>query len=89
MTRQIEPFYSKMFLTTYFTLLEDLFELYFCGYIHRVISDAVHRLIVTLSYFRPDRFAQLLSLIPILILLLYLLVSKDLVCTGTCEIVPE
>ena len=42
---------------------------------HRVISDRVHRLLVTLSYFRPDRFVQLLSLIPILILLLYYLVS--------------
>ena len=42
---------------------------------HRVISDRVHRLLVTLSYFRPDIFVQLLSLIPILILLLYLLVS--------------
>ena len=41
----------------------------------RVISDRVHRLLVTLSYFRPDRFVQLLSLIPILILLLYLLAS--------------
>ena len=49
---------------------------------HRVISDRVHRLIVTLSYFRPDRFVQLLSLIPILILLLYLLVSIDLEYTG-------
>ena len=42
------------------------------GITHRVISDRVHRLLVTLSYFRPDRFVQLLSLIPILILLLYL-----------------
>ena len=49
---------------------------------HRVISDRVHRLLVTLSYFRPDRFVQLLSLIPILILLLYLLVSIDLEYTG-------
>ena len=48
----------------------------------RVISDKVHRLLVTLSYFRPDRFVQLLSLIPILILLLYLLVSIDLEYTG-------
>ena len=45
---------------------------------HRVISDKVHRLLVTLSYFRPDRFVQLFSLKPILILLLYLLVSIDL-----------
>ena len=49
---------------------------------HRIISDKVHRLLVTLSYFRPDRFVQLLSLIPIIILLLYLLVSKDLEYTG-------
>ena len=48
------------------------------GPIHRVISEKVNRLIVTLSYFRPDRFVQLLSLIPILILLLYLLVSISL-----------
>ena len=54
---------------------------------HRVISDKVHRLLVTLSYFRPDRFVQLLSLISILILLLYLLVSIDLVYTGLCELV--
>ena len=45
---------------------------------HRVIPDRVHRLLVTLSYFRPDRFVQFLSLIPILILLLYLLVSVSL-----------
>ena len=51
MTRQIEPFYSKMFLTTYFTLLEDLFELYPFVYFRRVISDKVHRLLVTLSFF--------------------------------------
>ena len=42
---------------------------------HRVISDSVNRLLVTLSCFRLDRFVQLLSLIPIVILLLYLLVS--------------
>ena len=40
-----------------------------------------------LSHFRPDRFVQLLSFIPILILLLHLLVSIDLVCTGLCELV--
>ena len=45
------------------------------GLTHRVILDRVHRLLVKLSYFWPDRFVQLLSLIPILILLLYLLVS--------------
>ena len=49
---------------------------------HRVISDRVHRLLVTLSYFRPDGFVQLLSLIPILILLLYFLVSGCL--TSLC-----
>ena len=64
-------------------------ELYPFGYTHRVISDKVHRLLVTLSFFRPDRFGQLLSLIPILILLLNLLVSKDLVYTGLRELVPE
>ena len=41
---------------------------------HRVIPDRVRRLLVTL----PDRFVQLLSLIPTFILLLYLLVSIDL-----------
>ena len=51
-----------------------------------VILDKAHRLFVTLSYFRPRRFVQLLSLIPILILLLDLLVSIDLVYTGICEI---
>ena len=58
-------------------------------YTHRVISDKVHRPLVTLSYFRPDRFVQLLSLIPILILLLYLLVPIDLVYTGFRELVSE
>ena len=52
------------------------------GLTHRVNSDKVHRLLVTPSYFRPDRFEQLLSLIPILILLSYLLVSIDLKYTG-------
>ena len=53
---------------------------------YRVISDKVHRLLVTLSYFWPDRFVQLLSLIPILILLLYLLVSIDLEYTGLLRV---
>ena len=53
---------------------------------HRVFSDKVHRLLVTLSYFRPDRFVQLLSLIPILILLLCLLVSIDLEYTGLLRV---
>ena len=56
---------------------------------HRVISGKVRRLLFTLSYFRPDRFVQLLSVIPILNLLLYLLVSIDLVYTGLGELVPE
>ena len=56
---------------------------------HRVISDKVHRLLLTLSYFRPDRFVQLLSLLPILILFLNLLVSIDLVHTGLRELVPQ
>ena len=54
---------------------------------HRVISDKVHRLLVTLSYFRPDRFVQLFGLLPSLILLLFLLVSIVLVYTGLCELV--
>ena len=49
---------------------------------YRVILDKVHRLFVTLSYFRPDRFVHLHSLIPILILLLCVLVLIDLVYTG-------
>ena len=52
------------------------------GYTDGVISAEVHSLFVTLSDFRPDRFVQLLSLIPILILLLYLLASIELVYTG-------
>ena len=56
------------------------------GLTHRVISDKVHRLLVTLSFFRPDRFVQLLSLIPILILLLYFLVSKDLEYTSLLRV---
>ena len=48
----------------------------------KVTSDKVYRLFVTLSYFWPDRFVQVLSLIPILILLLYLLVSIYLLYTG-------
>ena len=58
-------------------------------YTHRVISDKVHLLLVTLSYFRPVRFLQLLTLIPISILLLYLLVSIDLLYIGLRELVPE
>ena len=54
----------------------------FYGLTHKVISDKLHRLLVTLSYIRPDRFVQLLSLIAILISLLYLLVSIDLEYTG-------
>ena len=73
----------------FYTFLRLAFELCIGYCTHRVISDKVHRLLVTLSYFRPDRFVQLLSLIPILILLLYLLVSIDLVYTGLSELVPE
>ena len=53
---------------------------------HRVISDKVNSLFVTLSYFRPDKFVQLLSLIAILIFLFNLLVSIDLVYTGICQL---
>ena len=56
---------------------------------HRVISDKVHRLLVTLSYFRPDRLVKLHSLKLILILLLYRLVSLNLVNTGLCELVAR
>ena len=67
--------------------LFETFELCTRYCTNRVISDKVHRLFVTLSYFRPDRFLQLLSLIPILILLLYLLVSIGLVYTGVYKLV--
>ena len=50
---------------------------------HIVISDRVHRLLVTLSSVRPDKLVQLLSLVPILSLLSYFLVSIDLVYTVT------
>ena len=74
-----------------FVILSNCFfqfsELWPLACTHRVISDRVHGLFVTLSYFRPDRFVRLLGLIPILILLLYLLVSMDLVYTGFRELV--
>ena len=54
---------------------------------HKVFSENNHRLFVTLSYFWPDRLVQLLSLMPILILLLYLLVLIDPVYTGICDVV--
>ena len=69
-------FYTKNFIHNIITELRSSWVT------HRVISDRVHRLLVTLSYFRPDRFVQLLSLIPILILLLYYLVSGCL--TSLC-----
>ena len=49
---------------------------------HRVILVKVQYLFVTPSYFRSDRLAQILSLIPVLILLVYFLVSIDLVYNG-------
>ena len=83
---------SRQLIVTLFTM-QDLVkttELCIIYYTQRVISDKVHRLLVMLeSYFRPDRFVQLLCLIPILILLLYLIVSIDLVYTGLRELVPE
>ena len=45
-------------------------EFRYGGLSQRVILDRLHRLLVTLSYFRPDRFVHFLSLIPILILFL-------------------
>ena len=73
---------SSKLLRSYSRLMVAPDELWPMWLTHRVISDRVHRLLVTLSYFRPDRFVQLLSLIPILVLLLYLLVSGYL--TSLC-----
>ena len=73
---------SSKLLRSYSRLMVAPDELEPMWLTHRVISDRVHRLLVTLSYFRPDRFVQLLSLIPILILLLYFLVSGCL--TSLC-----
>ena len=67
-------------LNRYQGFLGSNHKLYSKGY--KSLKDPKARLLVTLSYFRPDRFVQLLSLIPILILLLYLLVSIDLEYTG-------
>ena len=60
---------SSKLLRSYSRVMVDPDELGPMWLTHRVISDRVHRLLVTLSYFRPDGFVQLLSLIPILILL--------------------
>ena len=73
---------SSKLLRSYSRLMVAPDELEPMWLTHRVISDRVHRLLVTLSYFRPDRFVQLLSLIPILILLLYFVVSGCL--TSLC-----
>ena len=73
---------SSKLLRSYSRLMVAPDELEPMWLTHRVISDRVNCLLVTLSYFRPDRFVQLLSLIPILILLLYLLVSGCL--TSLC-----
>ena len=73
---------SSKLLRSYSRLMVVPDELGTMWLTHRVISDRVHRLLVTLSYFRLDRFVQLLSLIAILILLLYLLVSGCL--TSLC-----
>ena len=82
-TRQFSQFkIQKIQPETIQPVLHNLSELGPSWLTHRVISDRVHRLLVTLSYFRPDRFVQLLSLIPILILLLYYLVSGCL--TSLC-----
>ena len=83
-------YFSKSRLVRFCSrLLVIPYELCIIYYTHKVISDKIHCLLVTLSYFRPDRFVQLLSLIPILILLFYLLVSIDLVYNGLSELVPE
>ena len=60
---------SSKLLRSYSRLMVAQDELR-CGLVtHRVISDRVHRLLVTLSYFRPDRFVQLLNTDPNLILI--------------------
>ena len=65
----------------------DLFETLGPGWLtQRLISNKVHRLFVTLNFFRPDGFVQLLNVKPILILLSDLLVSLDLVYTGICVV---
>ena len=82
---QYTPVYFKRIFRKFFVFFfnyQSTCELGLGCITHRVISDRVHRLLVTLSYFRPDRFVQLLSLIPILILLLYYLVSGCL--TSLC-----
>ena len=73
---------SSKLLRSYSRLMVAPDELEPMWLTHRVFSDRVHCLLVTLSYFRPERFVQLLSLIPILILLLYFLVSGCL--TSLC-----
>ena len=76
---------SKL-LRSYSRLMVAPDELSLMWLTHRVISDRVHRLLAMLSYFRPDRFVHLLSLMPILILILYLLVSIDLEYTGLLRV---
>ena len=66
---------------------EKLCEFMLKEFTHRVNSDKIHRLFITLSFFRPYKFVQLRSLIPTLILLVNLLISIDLVYTGICELV--
>ena len=74
-----------------FVILSNCFfqcsELWPLACTHGVISNRVHRLLVSLSHSRPERFVQFLYLTPFLVLLLYLLVSIDLVYTGLCELV--
>ena len=57
-------FGSEGFLTAgVFTTKMSLSPVWFS---HKVMSDKKHRLFVTLSCFRPDRFMQNLNLLPIL-----------------------
>ena len=68
---------------------KEQYELRPFGNTHRVGSVKVHRLLVTLSYFRPDRLVQHHRLISKIILLLYLLVSTNLLYIGLRELFPE
>ena len=85
-----DVWYSKILIFSFIDVL-----LNFLKYLRSVLfrkkcfvrSVLVYRLLVTLSYFRPDRFVHFLILTPLLILLLYLLVSIDLAYSGLSVLV--
>ena len=78
---------SSKLLRSYSRLMVAPDELEPMWLTHRVISDRVHRLLVTLSYFWPDRFVQLLSLIPILIFLIIWMYCFDFIPCGNINYV--